>query len=177
MFYMTPLHWTAIAIFSLLFVLLSVLAWKENRDHAWGLIFASFLLTGFGAFFSLYALEKYTKKGEILEWRHHRDYMTESVMVSGKIKNVGSFPIAYCKVTLTISNGARGFKMKKGTYFKPSTGITNPFGTKKVSSSRIEQEREVVDHLEPGKVKDFYFRLRYPPGFVDPIYKLKLTCH
>ncbi len=175
--YFTTLHWIAVTVFGLLFALLSILAWRENRKNAWGLIFASFLLTGTGLFFSLFALDKYTKKGEIVEWKHRRDYMTESVMIMGKIKNVGAFPIGTCSVQLTISNNARGFKHKKGTYFRPSRGLNNPFGTKQVSSNMLKKEYDVVDGLAPGKEKEFYIRLRFPPTFVDPTYRLKLTCH
>lgn len=174
MLHMTPLHWIVVAIFATLFFMLVILSSKEkNRKTLISMILSSFLLVTVGTVFSLFALDKYTKKAKLLSSSQTRDYAKESVIVRGKIKNVGKFKIGYCKVEVRMINSIshRG----KVSYFTPSKSLS--FGSKDVKGSVVTEDFLALRDLEPKRSKNFKFRMDFPSHFENPKYKLKLFCH
>ena len=178
MYFMTTLHWIVVAVFVLLFLILVLLSAKEkNVKTLLSMIFSSFLLTAVGAIFSLYALDKYTKKGKLVSSSQKRDLSRESVSVRGKITNEGNFKIGYCNLEVRISNDITSRKGKTTSYFKPSTSIGNMFGSKDIKSNIFKEEYLVVENLNPKKSKTFKISVPFPPHFVNPKYKYTLFCH
>ena len=177
MMFMTSLHWIVVAVFVLLFLILMLLSVGEkNKKTLISMIFSSFLLVSIGILFSLYALDKYTKKGELVSSKQARDLRHESVIVRGKIKNVGNFKIGYCKIEIRISNQ---MKHSRGTksYFTPNKSLGNIFGSKDIKSNTIIEEFLAVEDLKPKKSKTFTASVPFPPHFENPKYRLKLFCH
>ena len=82
--YFSILHWLAIAFFIILFIALSLLSAtsKKNSIILSG-IFASFLVTTFGAVLSIIILEKYTKKGAMIKISEIRVLFNETMVVRG----------------------------------------------------------------------------------------------
>jgi len=178
MLYMTSLHWIVVAIFVLLFFMLVILSSKEkNTKTLISMIFSSFLLVTFGMAFSLFALDKYTKKGKLVYSSQKRDHRKEIVVVKGKIKNIGNFKIGYCNIEVRMSNDITNRSGGKKSYFTPSKSLGNMFGSKDIKSNIVKEEFLAVENLEPGKSKNFKVSMKYPPHFVNPRYRIKVFCH
>jgi hypothetical protein len=175
---MTTLHWIVLAVFILLFFILVLLSAKEKSVKTLlSMIFSSLLLTTAGAVFSLYALDKYTKKGKLVSSSQKRDLSRESVIVRGKIRNEGKFKIGYCNVEVRISNDINSRRGKTKSYFTPSTSFSSMFGSKDVKSNTFKEEFLAVENLDPKKSKTFTLSVPFPPHFINPRYKLTLFCH
>ncbi len=174
MLYMTPFHWIIVAIFSVLFFMLVILSSSEkNPKTLISMIFSSFLLVVVGVSFSLFALDKYTKEAKLLSSSKTRNYSNESVIIRGKIKNIGKFKIGYCNVEVRMINPRkRGGKI---SYFTPSKSLS--FGSKDVKGNVVEEEFLAIKNLEPKKSKSFKIVMDFPSHFANPDYKLKLFCH
>ncbi len=174
MIFMTPLHWIVVAVFSVLFFMLVILSSSEkNTKTLISMIFSSFLLVVVGTAFSLFALDKYTKEAKLLSSSQIRDHSSESVIIRGKIKNIGKFKIGYCNVEVRMINPRkRGGKI---SYFTPSKSLS--FGSKGAKGSVVEEEFLAVKNIEPKKSKNFKIVMDFPPHFSNPEYKLKLFCH
>ncbi len=178
MIFMTTLHWIVVAVFALLFIILVLLSVKEkNIKTLLSMIFSSLLLVSAGAIFSLYALDQYTKKGKLVSSSQKRDLSRESVIVKGKIRNVGNFKIGYCNIEVRISNDITSRRGKTKSYFTPSTSFGSMFGSKDVKSNIFKEEFLAVENLDPKKSKNFTVNVSFPPHFVNPRYKYKLFCH
>jgi hypothetical protein len=174
---MTLLHWIVVAVFIVIFAILTILSFKEkNVKTRLSMIFSSFLLIAVGIGFSLFALDKYTKKGKLVSISQQRDYRTESVKIKGKIKNIGKFKIGYCKIEVTISNTVQKHK-RHNNYFKSSKSLDGLLGSKKIKGNIIIQDFVAVSNLVKNNTQNFTYSIKYPPHFKKPKYKYKLYCH
>jgi hypothetical protein len=181
--YFTILHWLDIAFFLILFiflVILSVKAAKNSVKLLLSMIFASFIVTAFGAILGLVILEKYTKKAKLLDVTQRRVLINETLVLNGRVKNIGKFKINYCKLEIKLVNngwGSGGFT--KGTFFKP--GGLEIFGSKDKKNKRpnvVKATRYIVtDGLNPGEIKNFSAIIPYPPYFKNTYLNYKLYCH
>lgn len=178
MIYMTAVHWIIVAIFLLIFILLSIFSAREHNPKTMaGMIFSSFLLVAFGLGFSLFALDKYTKKGKLVSVTQNRDMGKEVVRIRGKIKNIGKFNIGYCTLEVRMSNDTSSYGNRKKSYFTPSKSLGGLFGEKDIKSNLVTDDFTAVEDLEPGKSKSFVVTMDYPPHFVNPKYKYQIFCH
>jgi len=176
--YMTLLHWGAIVVFSLLFMILSLLSLKEkNKKTMFSMIFSSFLVTVLGTVISIFVIDKYTKKAKILSYTQKRNLANETIMFQGKIQNIGNFKIGYCTIEVKLSNNAMKMGRPKEAFFKPSTSLGPLFSAKESKSSVVKEEFKVVKNLAAKKVKDFRIYMKYPPYMKAPGLKLTLNCH
>jgi len=180
--YFTILHWLDIAFFLLLFiflVLLSIKAAKDNVKTLLSMIFASFLVTTFSAIIGLVILEKYTKKAVLLDVKQRRVLINETLVLKGRVKNIGKFKINYCKLEIKLVNNGWGGGFTKGTFFKP--GGLSLFGSKEKEQKKpnvVKATRYIVtDGLRPGEIKNFTAVIPYPPYFKNTYLNYKLYCH
>jgi hypothetical protein len=178
--YFTILHWLALAFFLALFILLVVVSRKETRPNVfWSMVFASFLVTATGAVFSMFVLDKYTKKAKLLSIENHRILRTEEIVFKGKVKNVGNFRIGKCKLTIKmINNPVESGKLSGSAVFKPS-GM-DFFKTKEKKKERpntIEKVFIVARNIDPDEIQPFTVRMPYPPYFSKTRLIYKLHCH
>ena len=180
--YFTILHWLEIAFFLLLFiflVLLSIKAAKDNVKTLLSMIFASFLVTTFSAIIGLVILEKYTKKAVLLDVKQRRVLINETLVLKGRVKNIGKFKINYCKLEIKLVNNGWGGGFTKGTFFKP--GGLSLFGSKEKEQKKpnvVKATRYIVtDGLRPGEIKNFTAVIPYPPYFKNTYLNYKLYCH
>ncbi|HHD77770.1 MAG TPA: DUF2393 domain-containing protein, partial [Campylobacteraceae bacterium] len=168
MIHLTTLHWIAIAIFILLFFILSLLSLREKKiKNMLLMVFSSFLLTTAAAVITVVVLDKYTKKAKILTYATQRDLAHESIILRGLLQNIGKYKIGYCNLEVRISQNPRG--SRANSYFKPTKSfdfMTNA-GNKKYS---VTEEREVAQNLMPGEKKKFFVSVRIPGHFEDPKY-------
>jgi hypothetical protein len=180
--YFTILHWLTLAFFLILFIFLTFLSVKAANNSVkllLSMIFASFLVTSFGAVLGIVVLEKYTKKAELLDVKSRRVFLNETLVVKGRVKNIGKFKINYCKLKIKLVNNGWGSKIQKGAFFKP--GGLNIFGSKDKKEQKpntIEATRIIVKNgLRPGEIKNFSVIMSYPPYFSNTYINYKLYCH
>jgi hypothetical protein len=178
--YFTFLHWLAIAFFIILFIALSLLSAtaKKNSIVVSG-IFASFLVSVFGAVLSIIILEKYTKKGAMIKVSERRILFNETMVVKGTIVNVGKFPLNYCTVSIKLINNDRK-QFGKGTFFK--SGGLSIFGDKekklaKPNTVYKEQVFKFKPPLKPNYRHPFSVTLKYPGYFRGAMIIKKIYCH
>jgi len=180
--YFTILHWLDIAFFLTLFIFLVVISIKaagENVKLLISMIFASFLVTAFSAGLGLVILEKYTKKAELLNVKQRRVLINETLVLKGRVKNIGKFKINYCKLEIKLVNNGWGGGFTKGTFFK--SGGLNIFGSKEKQQQKpntVKATRVIIkDGLLPGEIKNFSAVIPYPPYFKNTYLNYKLYCH
>ncbi len=176
--YMTLIHWMAIVVFVLLFIILSILSLKEkDKKVMLGMIFSSFLVTALGGVISIFVIDKYTKKGKILSYTQKRNLANETIMFTGQIQNIGNFKIGYCTIEVKLTNNAMKMGRPKEAFFKPSTSLGPLFSPKEMHSTVVKQEFNVARNLKAKKVKNFRIYMKYPPYMKSPGLKLTLNCH
>ncbi len=180
--YFTILHWLDIAFFILLFIFLTILSVKaagESVKLLISMIFASFLVTTFGAVLGLVILEKYTKKAVLEHVQERRVLINETMVIKGQVKNIGKFKINYCKLNIKLVNNGWGAKIPKGTFFK--SGGLSIFGSKSKQMPKpntIKAIRFIITNgLLPGEIKNFSVIVPYPPYFKNTYVNYKLYCH
>jgi len=84
MIYMTILHWLVLIFFVALFALLVVVSKRETRPNVfWSMVFASFLVTSMAAVFSMFVLDKYTKKAKLVSIKNYRVLRSEEIQGKG----------------------------------------------------------------------------------------------
>ena len=176
--YMTLLHWMAVVVFVLLFIILSLLSLREEKRNVMiSMIFSSFLITFLGAIISIFVIDKYTKKAKILSYSQKRNLANETIMFTGQIQNIGNFKIGYCEIEVKLSNNAMKMGRPKEAFFKPSTNLGPLFSEKEIKANVVKQEFVVAKNLAAKKVKDFRIYMKYPPHMNAPGLKLTLNCH
>ena len=178
--YFTILHWLDIAFFLILFIFLAILSLKaagNNTKLLISMIFASFLVTSFSAVLGLIILEKYTKKAILLDVKQRRVLINETLVLKGRVKNIGKFKINYCKLEIKLVNNGWGGGFSKGTFFKP--GGLSLFGSKEKKRPNIIKATRLIitDGLMPGEIKNFSAIIPYPPYFKNTYLNYKLYCH
>ena len=179
--YFTVLHWLTIAFFLILFIFLTFLSVKaanNNTKLLLSMIFASFLVTSFGAVLGIIILEKYTKKAVLVNVNNRRVFLNETLMVKGRVKNIGKFRINYCKLDIKLVNNGWGSKLSGGTFFKP--GGLNIFGFKEKKEQKpntVKATKIIVKKLLPGEIRNFSVTIPYPPYFRNTYINYKLYCH
>ena len=180
--YFTILHWLDIAFFLLLFIFLTILSVKAAKNNVkllLSMIFASFLITTFGAVLGLIILEKYTKKAVLLDVKQRRVLINETLVLKGRVKNIGKFKINYCKLEIKLVNNGWGGGFTKGTFLK--SGGLSLFGSKEKEQKKpnvVKATRYIItDGLLPGEIKNFTAIIPYPPYFKNTYLNYKLYCH
>jgi hypothetical protein len=178
----TILHWLDIAFFLVLFIFLTIISLKAAGNSTkllLSMIFASFLVTAFGAVLGLIILEKYTKKAELVNVKQRRVLINETLVLKGRVKNIGKFKINYCKLEIKLVNNGFGGGYTKGSFFKP--GGLSIFGSKDKKQQRpntVKATKVIIkDGLIPGEIKDFSAIIPYPPYFKNTYLNYKLYCH
>ena len=165
--------------FLLVFILLVIVSKKEtNPKIFWSMVFSSFLVISMLSIFSMFVLDKYTKKAKLLSITHKRVLLNETIMFFGKVKNVGKFKIGRCKLEVKIVNNALNLNDLSGkTFYAPKSGLGFLFSNKKERPSTIIKDFVIAKNLNPGEIRDFATSMPYPPYFQKSRIRYKLYCH
>lgn len=180
MAYFTFLHIITLLILLVLFVLLCILAFKQtNKKILLSMLFSNFLVISMLSVFSMYVLDKYTKKARLENMTQKRILMTESFTISGQIRNIGKFDIHKCKLEVKLVNNAiSGGSVKGSDVFNPVSGLGFLFkGDKETRASTIIEEFVVAQNFKRGELKNFSVSMKYPPYFQKTYMNYKLYCH
>ncbi len=179
MTYFTILHWITLFVFLLIFILLVIVSKKEtNPKIFWSMVFSSFLVTSTLSLFSMFVLDKYTKKAKLVNITHRRVLLNETIMFFGQVQNIGRFKIGHCKLEVKIVNNALNVNDLSGsTFYKPRSGLGFLFSSKEEKPSTIIKDFVVAKNLKPGELRNFSASMPYPPYFQKADIRYKLYCH
>lgn len=127
------------------------------------------LISAFLGFFSIFVVDKYTKKVELSKLKNKRLLSTEQIIYTGIVKNTGNHTIGKITVEIKLVNkGHVTGNVKAGNFYKPS-GITEFFGIGKSKEQdkpqTIVKEFVVAKMLKPGTSKRFRVHFRFPGYF------------
>ncbi len=179
MTYFTILHWITLIIFLLIFILLVIVSKKEtNPKIFWAMVFSSFLVISMLSIFSMFVLDKYTKKAKLINVSHKRVLLNETIMFFGQVKNIGKFEIGHCTFEVKMVNNALNINDLSGkTFYAPKSGLGSLFSNKKSKPSTIVKDFTIAKYLKPGTIKNFTVTMPYPPYFQNANIRYKLYCH
>ena len=177
MSYFTFLHWIALAVIGLLFILFLVLI-VQNSDEKSPLpailtnFFAMTILTAF----VFYALDKYTKVATLEHMLVKKILINESFSISGQIRNTGSFTISTCSLEVKLSN--ESIESGGVPIFQPKSAFDNLFKWEK-DTNTIETTKTFViaEDLYKDEMRNFSVYMRYPPSYAKPKVRYELLCH
>jgi len=179
--YFTILHWFTLLVLLVLFVLISIVALKQtNKKILISMLFSNLLVIIMLSILSMFVLDKYTKIAKLENMTQKRILITETLTLSGKIRNIGNFDIGKCKLEVKlVSNAMSGGNVSGSQIFSPSgLNILNLFNSKKKNDrpSTVINEFVIAKNFRKGELRNFSVAMRYPPYFQKPFMNYKLYC-
>ena len=179
MTHFTVLHWLALLIIVVLFILVIILTLR-NSDETFPL--PTILTIAFVAllmfFLAIFALDKYTKVAQLENVVQKKILINESFSISGQIRNVGNFEIGKCTLEVKLFNESLE-KNGDTPLFRPKS-VFDDFFTKDSSSSfRVDTSKDFViaENLQKGEMRNFAVFIRYPASYAKPYARYELFCH
>jgi hypothetical protein len=175
-------HYIVLGVILLILIGGIAVAFKdENSKIRMQIIFSTLLVTAIMAGFSVFVVDKYTKKAKLYKMENKRNLSTEQIMYSGIVKNEGKYEIGEVIFEIKLVNkGHVSGNVKGGSFFKPS-GFFDFFSMKTVSSDskpqQITHEFVVARNLKPGESREFRVYFDYPPYFRGVAHFAKIYAH
>ncbi len=174
-------HYLVFGVILILFIGGVVASLKqESTKMRFSMLFSVTLISLFLAIFSVFVVDKYTKKVELYKVKNKRLLSIEKIIYTGFVKNTGKYPIG--KVTFSIKLVNKGHatgNVKGGNFYKPS-GFLSFFSEGLNMNSKpqtVEKEFIVAKNLKPGQAKAFRVYFDYPPYFSSTAQFLKVWGH
>lgn len=154
---------------------------QKKSSMKYSMLFTVTLISVFLAVFSVFVVDKYTKKAQLLKINNKRILSVEKIVYSGVVKNTGNFTIG--KVVLEIKLVNKGHvtgNVKGSNFYKPSgffDFLKNGMGIDKDKPQTVVKRFVVARKLAPGKTKHFRIYFDYPPYFRSVADFVKLEAH
>jgi len=153
---------------------------QENPKMRYSMLFSVTLISLFLAVFSIFVVDKYTKKVSLEKVKNKRLLSLEKIAYSGIVTNVGNYTIGKVVFDIKLVNkGHATGNVKGGNFYKPS-GILAFFSdglNKRAKAQTIEKEFVVARNLKPGESKRFRVYFDYPPYFSSTAQFMKVWGH
>jgi len=178
--YFTIIHWIALIVLLSIFILMCVIALRQtNKKLILPMLFSNFLVMTMLVVSSMYIIDKYTKEARLESVTQKRILITESLSLTGKIRNIGKFNISTCKLEVKlVSNAMMGNNISGSSVFKPSTGLDFLFKKKRNEQpTTVIIEQVIAKNLKTRELRNFSVTMKYPPYFEKPFMNYKLYCH
>ncbi len=177
--YFTIVHIITLFILFIIFIILLIVSLKETRKKVlFAMIFSNFLVISMLAVFSMFVLDKYTKKARLEDISQARVLISESFVVTGRVRNIGKFGISKCflKVKL-VNNAITAGNLKGSNIYKPTVGLEFLAKTTgKEKKSTIIKNFLIAKNLRVNELRNFSASMRYPSYFQSPSLIYKLHC-
>ena len=174
-------HFIVLGVILLIFISGVMAALKQKEEKMkYSMLFSIALITTFLAVFSVFVVDKYTKKVSLSKMKNKRILSTEKIIYTGVVKNIGNYPIG--KVTFNIKLVNKGHatgNVKGGNFYKPN-GLVEFFSGGFNGPSKpqtIEKEFIVARNLKPGQSVPFRVYFDYPPYFSSTAQFAKVWGH
>jgi hypothetical protein len=149
-----------------------------------GIILTVFFVAAIIFGFSMMAIDKYTKKAQIIGLKNTRVLRNETIVYSGYVKNIGDYTIGKVEFELELVNrGHATGNVKGGNFYKPSGFFSFFEGGGSLQQKQDNRPQKllktfiVAKNLEAGKSKYFQVTLPYPGYFAHTSDFTKLYCH
>lgn len=180
--YFTIIHILVLCVIFALFVLFFILSLKASKKLFWSLVFTNVLVCSVISVFLMVVLDKYTKKGVLENLKNQRVLRTESIVFMGDIRNVGSFTLSNCNLSIKIVNNILSKDNLKGDNIFKSSGLSlfswlSRESKENEKSNVIEYKFSVAKNLQAKKSTPFSASMPYPPYFSKAIIITKLNCY
>lgn len=175
-------HYIVLGIILLILIGGIVVAFKdENSKIRAQIIFSTLLITAIMAGFSVFVVDKYTKKAKLYKLENKRNLSTEQIMYRGFVKNEGDYEIGEVIFEIKLVNkGHSSGNVKGGSFFKPS-GFFDFFSGESIRDKskpqQITHEFVVAKNLKPGETREFRVYFDYPPYFRGVSHFSKIYAH
>ena len=174
-------HYIVLGVIFVIFVSGVIASLKQTDDKMkYSMLFSVTLISAFLAVFSVFVVDKYTKKVSLSKMKNKRILSTEKIIYTGVVTNTGNYPIG--KVTFDIKLVNKGHatgNVKGGNFYKPN-GIVDFFSGRFNGPSKpqtIEKEFIVAKNLKPGQSARFRVYFDYPPYFSSTAQFAKVWGH
>ncbi len=175
-------HYIVLGVILLIFIGGIAVAFKdENSKIRSQIIFSTLLITAVMAGFSLFVVDKYTKKAKLYKMENKRNLSTEQIMYSGVVKNEGDYEIGEVVFEIKLVNkGHSSGNVKAGSFYKPS-GFFGFFSGETIDGNskpqQITHQFVVAKNLKPGESREFRVYFDYPPYFRGVTHFAKIYAH
>jgi len=179
MTYFTILHWFVLAIISLFFILITLLVMRNQQEKSpFSTVIVIFLLMVMIFVISIFGLDEYTKVARLENVSHQKVLINESLVLSGRIRNVGGFTIGKCKLEVEIFSDRVG-EAGNTALFTPKSIFGDFFTNKKADeeSAPVSKTFIIAENLQKGELRNFSVSMRYPTALKKPSIRHELTCH
>jgi len=174
-------HYVVLGFIFILFMSGIVASFKQNNSKMrYSMLFSVTLISLFLAVFSIFVVDKYTKKVSLSKLKNKRLLSLEQIVYSGRVTNTGNYPIG--KVTFDIKLVNKGHatgNVKGGNFYKPS-GFFSFFSNglnMREKPQTIEKEFVVAKNLKAGESAYFRVYFDYPPYFSSTAQFTKVWGH
>jgi hypothetical protein len=153
---------------------------QENPKMRYSMLFSVTLISLFLAVFSIFVVDKYTKKVTFQKVKNKRLLSAEKIVYTGEVINTGKYPIGRVVFEIKLVNrGHATGNVKGGNFYKPS-GFLAFFSDGLNRSNRpqtVTKEFVVAKNLKPGEIKRFRVYFDYPPYFSSTAQFMKVWGH
>ena len=174
-------HFIVLGIIFLFFISGVVTALKQKEPKMkYSMLFSVILVSIFLAVFSIFVVDKYTKKVSLSKLKSRRLLSIEKISYSGRVTNTGKYAIG--KVTFRIKLVNKGHatgRVKGGSFYSPS-GFFSFFSSglnMRAKPQTVEKEFIVAKNLKPGQSQYFRVYFDYPPYFSSTAQFTKVWGH
>ena len=174
-------HYTVLGIIGVLFLLGIISALRQSdKKMVFGMLITTFIVSTFLAVFSVFVVDKYTKKASLHRLKNKRILSIEKIVYTGFVKNEGQFTIGKVKLEVKLVNkGHATGNVKGGNFYQPS-GFFDFFSDGyhlRHKPQTLIKEVVVATNLRPGEKHRFRFYFDYPGYFRSVAQFTKLSCH
>ncbi len=176
--YFTIVHIITLVILFIIFIALLIISFKETRKKVlFAMIFSNFLVISTLAVFSMFVLDKYTKKARLEDISQARVLISESFVITGRVRNIGKFDISKCMLNVKLVNDAvTSGNLKGSTLYKPSSGLDFLTNKTDIQQSTVIKDFVIARNLKVDELRNFSTSMRYPSYFKKPRLIYKLHC-
>ena len=174
-------HFVVLGVIFIIFISGVIASLKQADDKMkYSMLFSITLISAFLAVFSVFVVDKYTKKVSLSKMKNKRILSTEEIVYTGVVTNTGNYPIG--KVTFDIklvNHGHATGNVKGGNFYKASgfLGFFSDGFHMRSKPQTIEKEFIVAKNLKPRQSARFRVYFDYPPYFSSTAQFAKVWGH
>lgn len=135
--------------------------------------------------FSIMSINGYTKQVVLANVQHHRFLSTESIIYTGRVRNIGNYDVGQVEIEIEIFDKGQkrqGRASFESTAFKDYynsvdirklLGFDNP----DIKPTSVIVRKTVAEELKAGQGKQFTVSIRYPSYFTSYISQEHIIVH
>lgn len=153
---------------------------QESEKLKYGTLFSTVLVSVFLAVFSVFVVDKYTKKVKLYKMENKRLLSLEKIIYTGIVKNEGNHEVGEVTFEIKLVNQGHATGNVKGGNFYKASGFLEFFSggyNLNLKPQTITKEFIVARNLKPGEAKAFRVYFDYPPYFRSTSQFAKIYAH